>query len=352
MPPAASDSLSTMSSSVKDQPSPGADAPAPGEAPEHRQQHPKGRLRGAMIVNPYSSGITSRRERDVVTTLREHVDLDVRRTERSGHATRLAQELIEGGDLDLLIACGGDGTANEALNGMSLHEGSADSRPAFAIVPAGGTNVLSRSIGHPNHPVRAARTIVDAIAERRTRTINLATLDERIFMFAAGVGLDAEVVKRMEARRAGRRPSDAAHVASIVGIYASSRFALGDSMTITVRPSGEQLRGSLLLVGNTTPMTYMGRMPMHFMPDCTLEGGLDFMAPRRANALLAMRNAMQAAGLGRRLVKPDTLQLHHDVEGLDVECDEPLAVQADGEYLGDRTHIRFGLMRRAVRLVG
>ena len=316
---------------------------------------PEGRRpRAAMIVNPYSSGMTSRREREIVSRLRESMDVDVRRTERGGHAPHIARELVEAGELDVVIACGGDGTANEVLNGMSLGDHTAAERPAFAIVPAGGTNVLARSLGMPNHPVRAAHGLVDAIIGLRTRRINLATVDERVFMFAAGVGLDAEVVKRMEQRRSGRRPSDMAHLATVVGIYATSRWAIGDRMTITVDDTGEELRSALALVGNTTPMTYMGRVPLHFMPDCELEAGLDFIAPHRVNALFAIRNAAQAMGMGRgkqRLASDDKLQRHHDVRGLTITCDEPQPVQVDGEFIGDRTHIRFGLLEQAIDLV-
>jgi diacylglycerol kinase family enzyme len=328
--------------------------PATGERAEPAT--PKGgrRLRGAMIVNPYSSGMTSRREREIVAVLRESMDLDVRRTERGGHAPKLARDLMESGNLDVMIACGGDGTANEVLNGMNLGDDTADARPKFAIIPAGGTNVLARSIGYPNHPVRATSRLAEAIVEGRCLRINLATVDERVFMFAAGVGLDAEVVKRMEQRRSGRRPSDMAHLAAIVGIYATSRWALEDRMTVTVDGTGEQLRSALVLVGNTTPMTYMGRTALHFMPECTLDGGLDFIAPQRVNALFAMRNAAQAMGVGRageRLVSAKKLQRRHDVAGLTITCDEPQPVQVDGEFIGDRTHIRFGMYERAIDLV-
>lgn len=312
------------------------------------------RLRGAIIINPYSSGMTGKREREIVSTLREHMDLQIRRTERGGHAPQLARQLMDAGPLDVIISCGGDGTANEILNGMSLGNDTAEHRPAFAIVPAGGTNVLARSIGYPNHPVRATTQLAEAIVERRTRRINLATVDERVFMFSAGVGLDGEIVKRMEQRRSGRRPSDLAHLSSVVGYYATQRFALDERMTVTIDGTGEQLRAALVLVGNTTPMTYMGRMAIHFMPDATLEGGLDIMAPTRANAGFALRNAAQAMGIGRknqRLVSAEKSRIRHDVPGLTVECDEPQPVQVDGEFIGERTHIRFGLLERCIDLV-
>lgn len=327
---------------------------ATDEEPTLDAPDPKRRLRAAMIVNPYSSAMTGRREREIVSTLREHMDLDVRRTERGGHAPKLARECMDAGPLDVLISCGGDGTANEILNGMALGNDTAGDRPAFAIVPAGGTNVLARSIGYPNHPIRAVTKLVEAIVERRARRINLGTVDERVFMFAAGVGLDGEVIKRMEQRRSGRRPSDMAHVASIVGFFATERFALTERMTVTVDGTGEQLRAALVFVGNTAPFTYMGRVPVAFLPDATLDEGLDFMAPRRANAGFAMRNAAQAMGMGRtrkRLVSVDKMAMRHDVPGFTIECDEPQPVQVDGEFIGDRTHIRFGLLERTIDLI-
>ena len=333
---------------------PSSTGPSAEDEPLPEPARTSGRIRAAMIINPYSSGMTARRETAIVQVLREHMDLEVRRTERGGHAPKLAQELMESGEIDVMISCGGDGTANEILNGMDLADDTADQRPTFAIIPAGGTNVLARSVGYPNHPVKAAEKLAEAIVEQRTRTINLATVDERVFMFSAGVGLDGEVVKRVEQRRRGRRPSDAAHIAIITGYFATQRFALGDQMTVTINDTGEQLRAALVVVGNTTPMTYMGRVPVVFMPECSLEKGLDVMAPRRASAFFTIMNGLQAAGIGRknrRLVKDEKMNLRHDVKSVLVECDEPIAVQVDGEYIGDRTHIKFGLLERTVRLV-
>lgn len=329
-----------------------AEAPRPDAEPAARWR--SGRPRCAVVVNPYSSGMTSARERVIVQRLREHCDVEVRRTERGGHAPRIAQEIVEDGTYDVIVTCGGDGTANEVLNGMGLAEGTADTRPAVAILPAGGTNVFARSLGMPNHPIRALKHTIEALVERRTRTVNLAKVDERLFTFSAGVGLDAELVRRMDQRRSGRRPSDVAYIASIVGIYASSRFAIADQMTIRIEDTGEELRSAVAMVGNTTPLTYLGRLPVHFMPDCTLDGGFDIVAPTRTTPLFSMRAGAQAVGIGRakhRLLKPHQLQLRHDLHSITIECDDPLPVQADGEFLGDRTHITLHTVQRAVRLV-
>lgn len=305
-----------------------------------------------MIVNPYSSGMTSAREKRIVTELREHFDVDVHRTERAGHAPKIAESIVDGNEHDVIIACGGDGTANEVLNGMSLADGTAEERPAFAIIPAGGTNVFSRSLGHPNHPIRALKHVARAIVEDNAKIINLAAVDERVYMFSAGVGFDAEIVKRIEARRSGRRPSDLAHVVAMLGIYAGERFRLDESMTVTVDETGEVLRASMLIVGNTTPMTYTGRLPIHFMPDCSLETGLDFVAPEKANAGFTLAKFGEGLGLlPKRAKSAEQKQLRHDVKSITVVCEQPLPVQADGEYLGDRTHVHFRSIERAVRMI-
>lgn len=307
------------------------------------------RLRASLIVNPYSSGLTSRREVEIVRILREACNLDVMRTERPGHAIELAREACEEG-VDVVVACGGDGTGNEVVNGMTLSAHGAGHAPRFALVPAGGTNVLCRAVGLPNNPITAAGRITEALRADRSHVINLGVVDERRFLFACGVGMDGEMVRRVDARRTGRRPSDLAHVSTLVGIFASERFRLTDRMTIHIDDTGEELRGCLLMCGNTTPTTYLGRIGMHFMPDCRLETGLDFVAPRQQNALAAIRNSARSIRTTRRSTISSE-QLRHDLRAFSVECDEPQPCQVDGEYIGDRTHLRFELLERCLRLV-
>lgn len=310
------------------------------------------RTTAALIVNPYSSGMTAKREREIVQLLSEHSDVELLRTERPAHASELAADAVTAG-VDVVIACGGDGTGNEVLSGMSLEHDSAGRRPAFALIPAGGTNVLCRSLGMPNNPIAATRQLAPALAHvaDRSRSINLGQLDERIFMFSAGIGFDGEVVKRIDAKRKGRRPSDLAHVVTMVGMFASQRWVYRDGITITVPETGEELRVCLVMIGNTSPMSYAGRIPLNFMPDCSLETGLDFVAPTKQNAVAAIRNGMRAMGLGKAPTKRPELQLHHDLAEFTVVCDEPQPIQVDGEYLGERTHIQLTSLRNCVRII-
>ena len=124
-----------------------------------------------------------------------------------GHAIELGRQAAEE-QVDLLITLGGDGTVNEAVNGM-LENGPGPGRPALAVVPGGSTNVFARALGLPNDPVEATGQILDALRENRRRAIGLGTADDRWFTFCAGLGLDAEVVAAVEhgVEAAGGRPA-------------------------------------------------------------------------------------------------------------------------------------------------
>jgi diacylglycerol kinase family enzyme len=205
----------------------------------------------------------------------------------------------------------------------------------------------------PNDPVRATVGLATAIAARRHTNMNLGKIDERLFLFSAGVGFDGQVMKRVEQKRKGRRPSDLSHVGIVMGMFTNERFVFDERMTVQVNDTGEELRAGLLMVGNTSPLSYVGRIALNFMPDCRLEKGLDFMAPKRVNVLFAMRNSMQAMGFAgkRTKISAELGQIRGDLDSFDVFCDEPQPCQVDGEYIGDRTHIRFRCLRDAIRLV-
>jgi diacylglycerol kinase family enzyme len=324
---------------------------------DEASQSPKAFRRATMIVNPYSSGMTARRERTIVRVLSEQLDLEVRRTERGGHATEIAAEATENGT-DLIIACGGDGTGNEVVNGMGLDTDTATTRPAFALVPAGGTNVFCRSLGLPNHPVRAIEQLAQTIATGKMRTVNLAKIDERVFLFSAGVGLDAAVVRQIELKRRGRRPSDLAHANAAFGAMAYEKFSLKERMTIQIMSEDgavtEELRAALAVICNTTPMTYMGRVPLTFLPDASLDKGVDLAAPKKLNASMALRLVAEALGKGqkrRNYVKAEKVQRRTDLPAFAIHCDEPQPCQVDGEFIGERTDIKVRSLRSCVRFV-
>jgi diacylglycerol kinase family enzyme len=290
-------------------------------------------MRATLIVNPYASSVTEERVRAVEQALRSAWEVEVVLTERRGHAVELAGAAPG----DAVLAFGGDGVFNEVLNGID------GSRPV-GFIPGGGTNVLPRALGLPRDPVAAAQRL----ALERTRRISLGRVNSRRFAFAAGIGLDSQAVRRVdEMGRAadGRRPGDLAFVRAIFGIVASSRGRLPN--VLEVRGKG---RAALLVVCNDGVFTYTGGTALRFCPEARFELGLDFAALPAPGAARVARGFLRAARGAGLAALPGALT-GHDLDRIEVVCDRPSALQADGEDLGDVEQAVFECERDAVSVL-
>ena len=134
----------------------------------------------AVVVNPK----TRRDAKQILSILREEcprdIRLDVRVTEFAGHAADLARRAAP--DADMLMAIGGDGTVSE-VSGVARESGL-----PLAIVPAGSTNIIARSLGIPTNARSAIRL---AWGANRLRTIDAGLSNDTTFLHMAGAGLDS-----------------------------------------------------------------------------------------------------------------------------------------------------------------
>lgn len=144
-------------------------------------------------MNAAASSVTARTRVVIAKALASDHDVRVADTSERGHATRLALEAADRGD-DAVVVLGGDGTLNEAANGL------AGSDTALASVPGGSTNVFARAIGLPNDAVEATGVLLDALARRSVQRVGLGAVNGRYFLFHLGVGFDAAVVAQVERR--------------------------------------------------------------------------------------------------------------------------------------------------------
>jgi len=134
-------------------------------------------------------------QRTIAAMRRSGAEVELQATAARGDAERLAREACGGmngfASLDLLAIAGGDGTINEAVNGlMSARGENAGSSLPLCIVPLGTANVLAREIGQRFSPAVAARTALRG--ERRQ--VYLGQANGRCFTIMAGAGFDAHVV--------------------------------------------------------------------------------------------------------------------------------------------------------------
>jgi len=321
-------------------------------------------MRALLLVNPKATS-TNERVRDVlIRALESEVGLHVEETAYRGHARSLASGAHAEG-YGAVIVLGGDGTINEAVNGLLTAEPDrpARERPLFAAIPGGSANVFVRALGLPNDPVEATGAVLEALAAGRRRTIGLGRAIwreesagvgrtvSRHFTFCAGLGFDAEVVRAVEGiRSTGQRALPTRYVATTV-----RRFFVTDrrhpALRLT-RPGHPDVDGIFLaIVSNTAPWTYAGSIPINPTPLASFETGLDLLGLKRMSLPAVLGLARQIIGPRESLPKGEQLVQLHDVTEFTLAASRPVAFQLDGDYLGEYESVTFRAVPDALQVV-
>ena len=294
--------------------------------------------RAVLIVNPYSTHVTGRRITEVESTLRAHIQVETQFTRAPGHATELAAAAALA-HVDAIIVFSGDGTYNEALNG-------ADGAVPFGFIPGGGTSVFPRALGLPRDSVEAARVVGAALAEGRLRRISVGAVNGRRFSFSAGIGFDAEAVRRLnELGRdpGGARPGDLVFMRTVAKMLLERRARWEPQLEI------EGIgRAAFVLVAKGDPYSYAGSIPLRVAPGAQFEQGLDFAAPQRVGPVDVPRLML---ALLRGDDRDPRILRGHDLDRIVVRCDRPMPLQSDGEDLGDVDEAVFEAKRDAISVL-
>jgi diacylglycerol kinase family enzyme len=287
-----------------------------------------------LIANPWASKVDEEGLIAVRGALPEGTEL--RLTSVRGEAKQLAQEVA--GQVDALFVFGGDGTFNEVLNGV-------DATTPLGLIPGGGTSVLPRALGLPRDPVAAALRVGNGASRR---LIAVGRVNGHRFGFACGIGLDAEVVRAVDAlgRQAdGKRPGNVRFAWTGIRTLSRHRFSLDSSLE--VKGHG---RAAFALVSNAPAYSYAGRLALRPAPHASFNGGLDLVAPTRLRPHRVPELLRYALGSGDRTKAKDILYVH-DADRIEITCDRPLPLQADGEDLGDVEHAVFEAERDAITVL-
>lgn len=317
-----------------------------------------GTMRALLVANPAAT-TTTRKVRDVlVRALSSELKVEVAETAHRGHARELAAQATAEG-IDVVVTLGGDGTVNEAANGL-LSGGPGAHVPTLAVVPGGSTNVFARALGRSRDPVEATGEILDSLRAGRTRLVSLGTAcaesgdtwgDPRWFVFAAGFGFDADVISRVEAQRArGRRSTGALYVRASVDAFLLGRDRRRPPMTLTL-PGEPPVDGLFLaLVSNVSPWSYLGARPINPNPDATFDAGLDLFTMGRVGVVRMLHHVRQTMA-----ARPDArgrgVHRWHDLAELQLTASRPQGWQVDGDHLGTATGLRVRSVPDALRVV-
>jgi diacylglycerol kinase family enzyme len=315
-------------------------------------------MRALLVVNPRATTTTERSRDVLVRALSSAAELSVSYTERRGHATKLARDAAESG-VDVVVTLGGDGTVNEAVNGLlttpaalaDLPGPIADRLPALAVVPGGSTNVFARALGLPRDWADGTGVILDGLRDGRHRVIGLGRADDRYFTFTAGLGWDAATIRRAEqARLRGRTSTPALYMRSTASQFFLGRDRKDPPLTLERPGETPDTELSTVIVQNTAPWTYVGDRPVQLNPDASFDLGLDVLALRRLTIAGSARTVTQLAWRAGDPRGKQVLRLH-DITEFTVVAARPQAFQLDGDYLGERQKVHFVSVPSALRVI-
>lgn len=313
-------------------------------------------MRLLLIVNASASSVTERARVVIQKSLAADHDLAVAETSRPGHAIRLAQGAAAKGT-DAVIVLGGDGTFNEAANGL------AGSPTALGVLPGGSTNVFARTIGMTNDPIEATGELLDALDEAGpggVRPVGLGRVNGRRFLFHVGVGFDAAVVTQVERRGALKRYLGHGFFA----YCALQTWATGydrrhphfSAVLHTAQGTDVEVPdGYFAIVLNSNPYTFVGERAFNLFPGTSLDTPLAAVVLRSLSAptILSLGARTLRTGPGGPPPRHPKATMVPAVVAATVTArgSEGVPYQMDGEPLGSVERLDFGWEPDALRLV-
>ena len=302
------------------------------------------RLRLLLLANPHASTTDDAVQRRVAAALGRRHAVEAVRTGHKGHAIELSRAAAAEG-FDAVVALGGDGTINEVANGL------VGTRTALAPLPGGATNVYCRLLGLPTGlPAACGRLAGPDIHVVRA---DAGRVNDRWFTFAAGVGLDASAVERVD-----RRPRAKARWGKWFFASMGLSVFLGDYVTDPVRmeveTAGTRHEAVTVLMQNGAAYTYFGQRPIVLLPDGGLfSGDLGGVALRRASVRDLAPVLWRALSGRRPVIGHPAVEALETGNGLVVRSrdERPLPIQVDGDNIGRHPEARFAVAPGALRVL-
>ena len=256
--------------------------------------------------------------------------IEVRVTSEKGDARRLVAET---GEVDLLIAAGGDGTLNEVIHGlMDLSE---VARPVLGVVPLGTANDFATGCGIPRDPEQALALCIDGTEV----AIDVGKANEHWFLNAASIGFGAEIT--------ATTPPELKNLLGPVA-YAVMGAILATNLHHykgrLILPDREITgRGPVAIVGN-------GRQAgggVQVTPRACIDDGLlDVLVVREIPALALLTAARELQELS-----PDGEYISYwQTPWAEVHTAEAIPVNLDGEPM-QFSSVRYEAVPRAIRLI-
>ncbi len=278
--------------------------------------------RALLIYNPAAGPWEKRRLlKRLAAHLRSQASWSVEmvETERPGDATRLSRDAAQRA-VDAVIVAGGDGTVNEAANGL------VGSPTALGIAPVGTGNILAHQLRMPllslTSPFHVAE-VGNALLAGRYQRVDVGKVGERHFVCWAGVGLDAEIATQMEPRhRYAKRLRTLPYIIAAFSVAFEFR---GVRTRLQLEERALNTRALLVVVSNIQLYAAFFNLARHA---CMDDGIFDIFVFKGLGFGYALRHLLHLSS-GRYLRDPAVVQaLARHVE---IETSPVTAIHVDGE---------------------
>jgi diacylglycerol kinase family enzyme len=317
---------------------------AASEELEPASTAPKRRM--LIIVNPYASTVSDRLRHLVVYALQGRFDVDAVDTQTRGHAVELCREAAHEG-YDVVVAFGGDGTVNEAANGLL------GSPTPLCCLPGGSANVFGKMLGIPGDLVDATEHLLAMADDWRPRRVDLGVVNGRCFTFASGLGLDASVVERVDANPR-KKARLGAYYFTWVAVMTFARRYLVRPPRLQVQLAGRTLEGVTAIIQNGSPFTYFQNHPIEIAEGAALNSGsLSGGVLHRATPVSMPFIAWRAFSRRARVTRHRQVTGLEDFSELTVRSadDRLLPLQVDGDYVGEVQEARYSILPAALSVI-
>jgi diacylglycerol kinase family enzyme len=308
---------------------------------------PTERKRMMIIVNPYATTVSVRLKNLVVYALQGRYEVTAVETKARNHATELCREARAEG-YDVVVAFGGDGTVNEAANGL------AGGDVPLTCLPGGATNVYCKMLGIPGEIVDATEHLLRMADDWRPRRTDLARVNGRHFVFSSGIGLDASVVERVDRHPYRKAKFGAAYFTWAAITTFMARYVTSPPRLRVELPDGRSLDGVTAIVQNGDPFTYFRNRPIHLADGGRLDDGLlSGLVLRRSTPTVMPTIIWRAFSKKARMTRHRAVDGFDGIEELTVRTTDgrPIPLQVDGDHIGDVTEASYGIAANALPVI-
>jgi diacylglycerol kinase family enzyme len=309
-------------------------------------ERPAEAKRMLVIVNPYATTMSDRLKHLVVYALQGRYDVHAVDTQRRGHCTDICREAaLEG--YDVVVAFGGDGTVNEAANGL------AGSQTPLTCLPGGSNNVYSKVLGIPNDVVDATEHLLRMADDWQPRRADLGRVNGRWFTFSAGMGLDASVVEPVDAHPLRKARWGAWYFTEVAVATFLRRYVL-DPPRLEVVAGEKRMTGVSLFLQNADRYTYFESRPVSLVESARIDSGdLGGAVLVRANPIDVPTVAFRALSGAAKVAEHRQIEAFAGVHEVTVRSldGRPVPLQVDGDHFSDDVEATFTVAPGALRVV-